>query len=244
MFVENKNQEGTTNPIQGLVSGEKSKYQIFLVGFSIFILGALFVSTLCGTSDFKNIQYVISFLFLGDFIYRLFTSENPTKFMKTGWIDLILCLPIYPASWMVVTTTLRSLKTILEYVLVKVDNAFNSMLILGVSLVTFSTISILQFETLETCNIKTAWDAVWWSICTITTVGYGDKFPMTDGGKVVAIILMVCGIGLFGTLIGYFSSFFTDKEKKNNDTVDTIEELSRQITELHKEIKNQKQDWV
>ena len=60
-------------------------------------------------------------------------------------------------------------------------------------------------------------------------------------GKAVAIVLMVCGIGLFGTLIGYFSSFFTDKEKKNNKTVDTIEELSAQITELRNELKNQKQ---
>lgn len=239
MFVETNKQQGTENPIHGLVSKSHSKYQIFLVGFSVFILGALFISTLIGTGTFQYIQYGIASLFLLDFMYRFYTAENKAKFMRTGWLDLILCIPFYPATWMVVATTLRSLKTILEFVLVKVDSAFTSMMILGISLVTFSTISILQFETLETCNIKSAWDAVWWSICTITTVGYGDKFPITDGGRIVSIVLMICGIGLFGTLIGYFSSFFTDKEKKNNQTVDTIEELSAQIKELSKQIQNQ-----
>lgn len=244
MFIDNIKVQGTDNPIHALVSERKSKYQIFLVGFSIFILCALFISTFIGTTTFTNVQYGIASLFLIDFIYRFSTAENKKAFMKTGWVDLILCIPFYPATWMVVATTLRSLKTILEFVLIKIDSAFTSMMILGASLVTFSTISILQFETVENASIKTAWDAIWWSICTITTVGYGDKFPVTDGGKIVACILMVCGIGLFGTLIGYFSSFFTDKEKKNNKTVDTIEELSTQITELSKQIKKQNQDWV
>lgn len=238
MFVETHNQEGTKNPLHGFIVKEKNKYQLFLVAFSAFILIALFISTVLGTGKFEIIQYVVSYLFLIDFFWRLANSDDKFKFIKSNWFELILCLPIYPAAWMVVTTTLRSLKAILEYVLIKVNSAFLSMAILGASLVTFSTISILQFETLDTCNIKSAWDAIWWSICTITTVGYGDKFPMTDGGKIVAVMLMVCGIGLFGTLIGYFSSFFTDKEKKNNNTVDTIEELSQQITELRNELKN------
>lgn len=239
MFVETKKEEGLENPIHGLVNKEHGKYHIVLVIFSIFILSALFISTLIGTSSFTKVQYGIAYLFLGDFIYRFITATDKLNYLKTGWIDLMLCLPFYSPTWMVVATTLRSLKAILEFVLIKINNAFTSMLILGAALVTFSTISILQFETVENSSIKTAWDAVWWSICTITTVGYGDKFPVTDGGKIVAIILMVCGIGLFGTLIGYFSSFFTDKEKKNNNTVDTIEELSQQITELRNELKKQ-----
>ncbi len=237
MFVETHKQEGTENPVRNLIGNHKSKYQIILVAFSVFILGALFISTLIGSSTFTTIQYVISYLFLADFGYRLITAEDKINFMKTSWIDLVLCLPFYPATWMVVATTLRSLRTILEFVLTKIDHAFTSMFILGASIVMFSTISILQFETLDNCGIKTAWDAIWWSVCTITTVGYGDKFPITDGGKVIAIILMVCGIGLFSTIVGYFASYFTDKEKKNNKTVDTIEELSAQINELRNELK-------
>jgi voltage-gated potassium channel len=240
MFIENQKQEGATNPISGLVAKEHSKYQPILLIFSIIVLISLFVSAITGNTKFTIIQYIVSYLFLGDFAFRFFTSDNKVAFFKKSWIDLVLCLPIYPAAWMVVTTTFRSLKAILEYVLIHIHSAFYSMLVMGAALVSFSTISILQFENIESSNIHTAWDAVWWSVCTITTVGYGDKFPVTDGGKIVAIILMICGIGLFGTLIGYLSTFFTDKEKKNNDTVDTIEELSVQISELKEIIKNQK----
>lgn len=238
MFVETKKQEGTDNPIKGFVSEDKIKYlpELDLI-CSILGLVLLLIATITGI-DFKNLEYFISTFFIFDFIFRLFKAESKLSYLKKNWYNLALSLPIYPITWMVVSLTLRMLLGVLQYTLAKIDAAFTSMMILGASLVTFSSISILQFETVENSNIKTIWDAIWWSICTITTVGYGDKFPVTEGGKIVAVILMVCGIGLFGTLIGYFSSFFTDKEKKNNATVDTIEELSAQITELHNELKN------
>jgi voltage-gated potassium channel len=123
-----------------------------------------------------------------------------------------------------------------EFVLEKVNAAFISMICFGALLITFATISVMQFEVLPECNIKNGYDAIWWAICTITTVGYGDKFPITDGGRIVSILLMISGIGLFGALVGYVSNIFTDKEKNNNKTIDTIEELSKQIEELKKNL--------
>jgi voltage-gated potassium channel len=241
MFVETNKQEGTQNPI-GFFETEKETIKFLPeIDLAISIFG-MFMFFLAIFTGFK-IDYIENFIsgfFLLDFFIRLVKADDKKTYLKRGWLNLVLCVPFYPTTWMVVTLTLRMLKGILEYTLIKVDSAYASMAILGASLVSFSTISILQFETLPICNIKSVWDAVWWSVCTITTVGYGDKFPMTDGGKVVAIILMVCGIGLFGTLIGYISTFFTDKEKKNNKTVDTIEELSAQIHGLSEQIKNLK----
>ncbi len=239
MFIENKKQEGIENPMSGLIVKDEIKFLPELdLGFSILGLVMFFFAIVTGT-PVKNVEYIISSFFIFDFIFRYIKATDKVKYLRTSWVNLALCLPFYPVTWMVVALTLRMLKSILEYTLIKIQSAFTSMLVIGASLVSFSTISILQFETLEICNIKSMWDAIWWSICTITTVGYGDKFPMTDGGKIVAIILMICGIGLFGTLIGYISTFFTDKEKKNNQTIDTIEELSAQIKELHNEIKKQ-----
>lgn len=239
MFIDNNNQQGTENPMQNLVKEDKTDIKFLPELDLIFSIVGLILFCIATVSDFniKNLEYIISSFFIGDFILRLIKSKDKKVYLSKHWFNLALCLPFYSTSWMVVTLTLRMLKGILEYTLIKVHNAFNSLLILGASLVMFSTISVLQFENVEASNIKTFWDAAWWSICTITTVGYGDKFPVTEGGKIVAIILMICGIGLFGTLIGYFSSFFTDKEKKNNKTVDTIEELSAQITELRNELK-------
>jgi voltage-gated potassium channel len=63
-----------------------------------------------------------------------------------------------------------------------------------------SSVLILIFEQGNEANIKTARDAIWWSFVTMTTVGYGDHYPVTIGGRIVAIILMVTGITLFGVV--------------------------------------------
>jgi voltage-gated potassium channel len=57
-------------------------------------------------------------------------------------------------------------------------------------------------------NIKTAGDAFWWAFVTITTVGYGDRYPVTNAGRVIGMITMAVGIGIFGVLTSYLSSLF------------------------------------
>ncbi len=52
---------------------------------------------------------------------------------------------------------------------------------------------------------------MWWAVVTVTTVGYGDKFPVTEGGRAVAIVLMLVGIGLIGTLTASVASFFVEE---------------------------------
>jgi hypothetical protein len=57
-------------------------------------------------------------------------------------------------------------------------------------------------------NIKTGGDAFWWAFVTITTVGYGDRFPVTPSGRFVGMLTMAVGIGIFGVLTSYLSSLF------------------------------------
>jgi voltage-gated potassium channel len=81
-------------------------------------------------------------------------------------------------------------------------------------LVVFSSIAILNCETSPDANIKSASDALWWSIVTITTVGYGDFYPTTLLGRIIAAVLMTAGIGLFGTFTAYIASFFFHQEEE------------------------------
>jgi voltage-gated potassium channel len=80
-------------------------------------------------------------------------------------------------------------------------------------MVTFSSIAILQFEKDVNSNIKTAEDAIWWSYVTITTVGYGDKFPITTEGRIIGAMLMTAGVGIFGTFTALVSSWFIQNKK-------------------------------
>jgi len=71
------------------------------------------------------------------------------------------------------------------------------------------SIAALHFESASTDgNIRTAGDALWWAIVTVTTVGYGDLYPVTVEGRVVAVVLMVAGVGTFATLAGALASWF------------------------------------
>jgi voltage-gated potassium channel len=114
--------------------------------------------------------------------------------------------------------------------------AENSMLaasLVAMMLITFCSIAILQFETGPEANILSADDAVWWAFTTITTVGYGDRYPTTGEGRIVAVLLMSAGVGLFGVFSGFLASrFIGDGEEKDNAELIEIRSELQRIREL------------
>lgn len=80
-------------------------------------------------------------------------------------------------------------------------------------------------------NIHNYGDALWWAIVTVTTVGYGDKYPVSAGGRGVAVILMLVGIGLIGVLTATVASYFVE-EKSDQEKADLNERLDRIETML------------
>jgi voltage-gated potassium channel len=86
--------------------------------------------------------------------------------------------------------------------------------------------AILQFEGAHGGNITTAEDAVWWSICTVTTVGYGDLYPTSWEGRIVAFVLMVTGASSFGALSGLIAGHFLQHE---DDHQDELRDLTAQV---------------
>src|SRR4029450_3129455 len=63
-------------------------------------------------------------------------------------------------------------------------------------------------------NITSASDALWYNIVTISTVGYGDRYPVTNEGRVVGSLIIVIGVGIFGTFTGYLANLFLAPKKK------------------------------
>jgi voltage-gated potassium channel len=64
-------------------------------------------------------------------------------------------------------------------------------------------------------NIGSLPDALWWAVTTVTTVGYGDRFPTTAAGRGVGVALMIVGIALFGFLAGSLASFFLERREES-----------------------------
>jgi hypothetical protein len=80
--------------------------------------------------------------------------------------------------------------------------------------------------TIDTGDFKTFWDGVWWAVVTVTTVGYGDVYPTTVGGRIVAIVLMLTGIGFLAVLTATISSRFV-KQERSEETTTITDSLAR-----------------
>ena len=78
---------------------------------------------------------------------------------------------------------------------------------LALIVLTVASVLVLQFESKSPdANITTGGDALWWAVVTITTVGYGDKYPVTAAGRVTAVFVMFAGVGIIGALASILSS--------------------------------------
>jgi voltage-gated potassium channel len=100
----------------------------------------------------------------------------------------------------------------------RIKGTFTAAILITLLIVIFSSISILIVEKSPDSNITTAEDAIWWALVTVTTVGYGDKYPVTTEGRLIAVILMFTGVGLFGVFTGYISSLFVNNRKEEKNT--------------------------
>jgi voltage-gated potassium channel len=75
---------------------------------------------------------------------------------------------------------------------------------------TFSSVGVLFFEYGDNQSFGNLWDAMWWTLVTAATVGYGDKVPSTAGGKLVAVLVMLLGVGLLGIITGRIASWLVE----------------------------------
>jgi voltage-gated potassium channel len=85
-----------------------------------------------------------------------------------------------------------------------------------------AAILVLGAESKSTqANIQTGGDAVWWTLVTVATVGYGDKYPVTSAGRVIGGFVMVVGVGLFSVLTSFLAQWFVrSRQAKTAETAD------------------------
>lgn len=217
----------TENP-EAEVGAKKQGGEVKAIGYELFI-GALSVLSifnllflyLVNDPDIANVIYIINGfmmpIFLGDFFYRLFTTRNKSDYFwrNFGWADLFSSLPFPQLKilrlfrlWRVVRlfTRFGARHLLTEFTQHRAENALLLVIFLVMCVLEFGAMAVLKAETASPdANITDASDAIWWAYVTITTVGYGDHFPTTNWGRIVGILVMTAGVGLFGTLAGFLS---------------------------------------
>lgn len=197
-----------------------------------------------------NIAYIIWTIFVIDFVIRFFISTDKKIFIKNNIIDLISIIPFH--TFFILLSNLGVFHLGSKYIIllklvmvlrivaiVKRSNSnfyrfmrtnnFSYTLFIALIIIFLSSIAMSYFEK---WNIG---DSLWWSIVTVTTVGYGYICPKTFSGRIVASILMIFGIGFIGSLTSTLSTYFIKKEnirhhhhkKKNNYSIleDSIKDV-------------------
>lgn len=242
---------------------ELGVFQIIILVLSVLVLGALAINTAFQlpseiSATLQTIDTFVCFVFLFDFILRFHRAESKWRFMRWGWIDLISSIPnlsglpfLSHLRWgrlvrlFRIIRLIRALRATHKIANLLLKDEFQSgvaaVVLASILLLIFSSLGILICERSDpNARIKTAGDAVWWSVTTLTTVGYGDVYPVTTAGRCLAIITMIGGMGVFGGLSGLAASFFIGSKEKGivveeNKILARLEHLEKKIDALKRD---------
>jgi voltage-gated potassium channel len=154
-------------------------------------------------------------VFALDLVLRFITKESWGKFLKSNWLEILaLALPFMRFLRVFrVVLALRNIKGLMS----SRSSATGAYLVLLLPLTWLSgALAVLDAEsTSSEASITTLRDALWWSLATITTVGYGDKYPITVEGQLLAGVLMVTGISLFSAVAGVIASWILEEKRSS-----------------------------
>ncbi len=231
--------------------GTAGIYELFMLGMCVYVLIALGVMTLFQLDESveKVLEYVdtaVCCVFLFDFGLQFARAKSKLQYMKWGWLDLLSSIPtVGPLRWgrlaravriLRLLRGVRSARYIGEYLSTRrADSTVAGAAFVGLLTVVLSSIAVLHFERdVPTANIKSAEDALWWACVTITTAGYGDRYPVTTEGRIVATIAMTAGVGLFGTFTAYVAQWFIQPKGRKQE--DQLREMQQSLIRLEKQL--------
>ncbi len=197
-----------------------------------------------------SIDTFICFVFIAHFIVSLIQSDDRKLYFKRHWIELIASIPIIEQLRLLrllqifrVLKMLRLAKDVFIPMLAqRIQTTMAGLLVFMVTIVASSAVAIFIIESDNPAsNIKTAEDALWWGLVTISTVGYGDYYPVTTAGRLISSILIISGVSLFGVISGYIASSFSRPSAEEEKEEETDRAILKQLLIENQDLKKQMQ---
>jgi voltage-gated potassium channel len=200
---------------------------------------------------FLAVDYLIWSVFAFEYAVKLYLAPDRGRFFRRNIPDLVIVVVpmLRPLRVLRSARLLRLLRLarlgafILEGLSevrpVLARRGVNYVLLIAIAVIIGAAALIYEFERgVEGSNIASFADALWWAATTITTVGYGDRFPVTAAGRGVAVALMVAGIAVFGVITASVAAYFVehDTEPQADEIATKLDEISRRLEAIERRL--------
>lgn len=213
----------------------------FLVAYALPIIDPDFPTP--WTAVFFAVEIVAWVAFAIDLVVRIAISHDRWRFIRTHPLDIAaVVLPILRPlqalrALSILFLSARGLHRILR------NRVLTYVVIAAMGIWLIAGLAVTQAERgVVGANIHDVWEGWWWAFVTMATVGYGDVYPITIEGRLVAVGLVVTGIALVGTVTAYIASWFAAQTRaaelaiqaEIDESEDKIDALARQVAALQK----------
>jgi voltage-gated potassium channel len=201
---------------------------IFLVAYALPILDPDLPSRLLRLCNW--LSWVTWGLFVVDLIVRLVLADQRLRYLVRHWYDvLVVVLPLLRPLWLL--RLIPMLMVLNRRAQTRLHGRVAIYVAGGAALLAFcAALAVLDAERSNPdANITDFGDAIWWAITTMTTVGYGDEFPISGLGRLVAFGLMVGGITLLGTVSATLASWLVETVAAEKEQAEDLQAIVRRL---------------
>jgi len=220
-------------------------WEMFVFGLAVLSITNMVIVFLSRLDEIGTLVAVvdvtISIIFLADFAARMRKAVDKRLYFVQGlgWLDLISCVPFLRFARIVrILRVVRKLraeggmaKAMHDLGEARASSSLLLVVFIAILVWEFGSIAIEAVEVRDpNGNIKTASDALWYSLVTMSTVGYGDRYPVTNLGRIIGSVIIIVGVGLFGTLTGFLANaFLAPRAPKPADSAESSEASAESV---------------
>lgn len=211
------------------------------------------------TTVFKGVEYVTIFIFCVEYILRIWTAEylypdkskgrSKLRFLVSfdGIVDFFTIVPVFFLSGFVIFRMLRVARifhlfrlnakydsfNVITTVLYEKRNQIISSVFIVLILMLASSLCMYSVEhDAQPAVFRNAFSGIWWSMSTLLTVGYGDIYPITTLGRVMAICIAYLGVGVVAIPTGIISAGFVEQYQRKSNLSSLKNEDIKEIAEV------------
>lgn len=211
---------------------------------ALLTIPIIFIQESHAGEPWRAIGQILNWLTWGIFLIEVITilvlTDRRARWIREHPIDLAVVLltpPFAPPAWQAgrVFRLVRLLRLVRAFSLrrlLSLEGMKYAALIAGATVLVGGAV----FANVEKGKHLTTWDGLWWAVTTVTTVGYGDVVPRSDGGRIIAMMIMLVGIGFVALLTAFIADRFIHQQQASGEKEDRIiaelQEIKRRLGQL------------